>query len=141
MATGYLHLDSEYKRRWQEFHMADGTILDSRQINWRNVEWEKVVKLTVNMEGQYYEVGMEGKAGFVCFINFRCGGQEIIRKPDGKEERRRIHTWVIGWTNGNECFLQEIDFYRGGLVRRYVDNVKNLKSHIHPRCRAQLRLT
>jgi hypothetical protein len=127
--------DSEYRARWVDFHLADGTTIDSRRTNWRNVEWEKVVKQTMWIRGIKHEVDCQNKPGFKGFLHFRCGGAEAVFEHGTYKNHKRINTWVIGWTDGRLAYLKEIDFKTGKLIRFYTKPVKELNAHIHPRIR------
>lgn len=129
-----LHLDSEYRRRWEEYHLADGKVLNSRQINWRQVEWEKVVKLVASIEGQRHEVTPSEKANFKFFMRFRWGGQEAQFDSNGKyKSHKKINIWTIGWTDGEKCYLRDIDFRTGRPIKEYETSLAQFKQHIHPR--------
>lgn len=133
MLAKEMHLDSMYKRHWEEYHLSDGRIEDSRVKNWRNVEWEKVVRVVFHLRGYRYEIDCKNKPTFVGFMRFRCGGSEPTYKLGKFTGRKKIHTWVLGWTDGDKCFLKEVDFYTGLEIRTYVQPLAQLKGHIHPR--------
>lgn len=122
----YLHLDSEYRRRWIEFYLANGTIENSKEKNWRQIQWDKVVKLIVYMEGKKYEVKIS-HASHKFFLNFRWGGREKINN-----EFKQINIWTVGWSDGERAFLIDIDFFTGNLVKKYVAPLYQFKQHIHP---------
>lgn len=128
------HLDSEYRRRWEEYHLSDGTIKDSREINWRDVDWTKVVKLVASVEGKRYEIERKGKKTFKFFMRLRWGGKEA-QYNERKEYigHKNINIWTIGWTDGKTCHLQDIDFYTGDLIKKYRTPLKEFKAHIHPK--------
>ncbi len=128
-----LHLDNEYRRRWELFYLEDGTIKDSREINWRDVEWDKVVKVTIFMEGKEYSVKKKGLR-FKGFMNFRVGGKIAQYDEKGKYKgHKNIHEWVIGIIKGKSCSLMYIDFYTGNLIKETTEEISNLKNHIHPK--------
>ena len=127
-----LHLDSEYKNRWEEFYLIDGTVKDSREINWRNVEWDKVVKIVVHLRKNIYEVDNTGP-GFRAFMNFRWGGMEAVHDKKGKYlGHKKIHIWVIGWTDGTNCFLKHLDFKTCQFIEERKFPVRHFAGHIHP---------
>ena len=126
------HLDSEYRNRWIEFHLADGTIEDSRQKNWRQVEWSQVIDITAHLLGHSHKVDCTGQ-WFKAFMNFRWAGREAMY--DGAKKyagHRAIKIWTIGWTDGHNCFLKDLDFYTGQLIKDYVAPLSKFKGHIHP---------
>lgn len=125
-----LALDSEYRNRWQLFHLADGTIKDSRLINWRHVDWEKVVKIEMYIRDKMHSVDCK-HPDFRFFMNMRHAG---ITWKDGKKVK--INEWCIGWTDGRNAFLKDVDFKTGELVKEYVVPLFHLKRHIHPRVAA-----
>lgn len=125
-----LHLDSEYRNRYIEFHLSDGTVDDSRHKNWREVDWEKVTKLVARLNGHEHVID-NNQDGFKFFMNFRWGGldHDLV---DGKLVPRKIHIWTIGWTDGETCYLQDIDFFTGKKVNYYKEKLKIFEGHIHP---------
>ena len=133
-----LHLDSEYRNRWVEFHLANGTVEDSRLKNWRQVAWDQVVCLSAHLLEHVHQVDCKGPH-FKAFMNFRWGGREAIYADDGQYAgHARIKIWTIGWTNGRDCFLKDIDFYTGKLIKEYVASLSQFKGHIHPRVKRAL---
>ncbi len=127
-----LHLDSEYRDRWIEFHFADGTIEDSRLKNWRQVAWEQVIFIVAHLLGHSYSVDCKGP-GFKTFMNFRWGGKEATHDTSGKYiGHKAIKIWTIGWTDGIDCFLKDIDFYTGKLIKNYRTSLSQFKAHLHP---------
>jgi hypothetical protein len=134
-----LHLDSEYRNRWIEFHLADGTVEDSRLKNWRQVAWDRVICLSAHLLDKVHEVDCEG-TNFKAFMNFRWGGQENIYADDGQYVGHiPIKTWTIGWTDGRSCFLKDIDFYTGQLIKNYITSLSQFKGHLHPLVKGILR--
>lgn len=127
-----LHLDSEYRRRWQEYHLADGRTFDSRQVNWRQVDWEKVVKIETYMNNQRHTVDCQDPR-FRFFLCFRWGGQEPVYKNGKFKKYKPIKIWTTGWTDGVTAFLKDVDFYTGNLIKTYKTPLSEFKTHIHPR--------
>lgn len=126
------HLDSEYKNRWELFYLDNGSVEDSREKNWRDVAWNHVVKVEIHMKGKVYSVDNSGE-GFKFFLNFRRYG--FVSKYNKFREyvgKKKINTWIIGWTNGKECFLKEVDFYSGKLVKEFSTSLCHQIGHIHP---------
>lgn len=127
-----LHLDSEYRNRWIEFHLANGTVEDSRLKNWRQVAWNQVVCLSAHLLDQVHKVDCKG-INFKAFMNFRWGGREPTYDDKGQYVKHRdIKIWTIGWTDGEKCFLKDIDFYTGKFIKDYVELLSQFKGHIHP---------
>lgn len=122
-----LALDSEYRKRWQLFHLADGTVKDSREVNWRHVEWEKVIKIEVYILDKVHSVNCNNP-NFQFFLNLRHAG---LTWKDNKKVK--INEWCIGWTDGIRAFLKDIDFFTGNIVKEYVVPLVQLRKHIHPR--------
>ena len=134
----YLHLDSEYRNRWIEFHLANGTVEDSRSKNWRQVAWDQVVRIVCHMVGKVHQVDCKGP-GFRAFLNFRWGGREATFDKKGKYTgHREIKIWTIGWTDGRYCFLKDIDFYTGKYVKGYIAPLSQFMGHIHPLVRKKV---
>jgi poly-beta-hydroxyalkanoate depolymerase len=134
----YLHLDSEYRNRWVEFHLADGSIEDSRLKNWRQVAWEQVVCIVVHMVGEVHQVDCKNPE-FRAFMNFRWGGREATFDKKGKYAGyREIKIWTVGWTDGRNCFLKDIDFYTGEYIKGYVAPLSQFMGHVHPAVRQRV---
>jgi len=127
-----LALDSEYRQRWQFYHLADGSIKDSRLIHWRQVDWENVVKVESFIRGKKYTVDCTDPR-FQFFIVFRWFGQEHI---DGN--RKQINIWTQGWSDGSTCYLTNIDFKTGQLLRQYKDPLSKYEAHVHPRVKGKM---
>lgn len=127
------HLDAEYRRRFQEYHLNDGTKFDSREINWRDVKWEKVKKIVTNINKQIH-VMETNDPNFKCFMCFRWAGREAIYDDDKNFlHHKPINIWTTGYTDGKTCFLTDIDFFTGNKLKEYTTPFKELKAHIHPR--------
>lgn len=126
-----LHLDFEYRNRWEEFYLLNGTVEDSRLKNWREVAWDKVVQISVHMAGCVHTVDCKAP-GFKAFMNFRWGGQEAVFKEGRYLHHVPIKIWTIGWTDGRDCFLKDIDFYTGNLIKEYKSSLKQFSGHVHP---------
>lgn len=124
-------LDSEYRNRWQNYCLADGTVYDSRLTNWRQVPWDTVVEVATHMVGKVH-IETNEHNDFKFFLCFRWGGREP-KFVDGKNMGfRNINIWTVGWTDGEKCYLTDIDFYLGNIVRQYTAELMTFKSHIHP---------
>lgn len=127
------HLDGEYRRRWQEYHLFDGTVFDSRKINWRDIKWEKVRKIVTNVNKRIHVMVTDDSA-FKCYMCFRWAGREAIYDNDGKFlHQKPINVWTHGWTDGENCFLVDIDFFTGDEIKKYTAPLNEFKAHIHPR--------
>lgn len=128
----YMHLDSEYRDRWVEFHLVDGSVEDSRLKNWRQVAWEQVIRIEIHMIGKVHQVDCKA-LGFRAFMNFRWGGREATFDKKGKYAgHREIRIWTIGWTDGRSCFLKDIDFYTGNFIKGYIAPLSQFACHLHP---------
>jgi len=127
-----LHLDNEYRDRYQEFYLADGRVFDSRNTNWRQVDWEKVIKIVVNLRGIKHEFVLDPDSQGM--MTFRWGGSEALHDKDGKfVGRKNIHLWTIGMIKGDKCHLTDLDFHMGNIVKKYVAPLSEFKAHVHPR--------
>jgi len=132
------HLDSEYRNRWIEFYLANGTVEDSRLKNWRQVAWDQVVFLSAYLLNYVHTVDCKG-SGFKAFMNFRWGGREALYDSSGKyTSHRPIKIWTIGWTDGENCFLKDIDFYTGKLIKKYIVPLKQFAHHLHPAIKGKM---
>lgn len=133
------HLDSEYRNRYEEYYLEDGTIKDSRQINWRDVEWEKVKKIVIRIKNRIHLIDKRGKKEFKGFMRFRWGGREAQHNAQGQFIGfKMINIWTFGWTNGQKAYLKDIDFKNGMLIKTYDMKLEEVKGHIHPRLNIKL---
>lgn len=132
------HLDAEYRRRFQEFHLTDGRILNSKEINWRDVtDWNSVVKIVTNMSGQIYIMETDN-SNFKCYMCFRWGGREAIYDSDHNfSHHKPINIWTVGWTDGTNCYLIDIDFFTGNKIKEYTSLLSEFRSHVHPSITAE----
>ena len=129
--TGNKHLDSEYRRRWETYTTPDKTY-DSREVNWRDIPWDEVTKLEASVEGHEYVVDNKGD-GFKMFIRWRWGGQLAQWDDDGKPiAPKKINVWCIGWTDGVDCFMQEIEF-KDGSMKETQYPFEQFKNHLGDR--------
>jgi hypothetical protein len=122
-----LHTDDIYRDRWQEYTLADGRVFDSRQVNWRLVEWEKVVQIVTYLRDKKYLTHCKNP-GFRFFVIYRWAGRTW---ENGKP--RQIREWAVGWSDGERCFMTDLDFKLGHVTRQYVVPVSQVRKHIHPR--------
>lgn len=129
----YLHLDKEYTNHYCLFFLNDGTIEDSRVKNWREVEWEKLDKIVVNIKGKTIEINPH-PSNHKFFLYFRKYGFHKVydaNNPEGRFEHIRI--WTVGVTDGAEAFLYDIDFHTGEVLQVYNSALAEHLGHIHPR--------
>jgi hypothetical protein len=121
------HLDSEYRHRWQEYHTGDGKLFDSRKVYWRQVDWERVVKIVTYLNGRVHSTDCSNP-NFLFFLCFRWGGHTW-----NGSTKVPIKLWTVGWSDGEKAFLNDYDFKTGEQVKKYVAPSKNFYHHIHPR--------
>lgn len=126
-----LHLDSEYRNRWEKFYLDDGIIEDSRLKNWRDVSWKKVIKISTHILGNVCEVDNSNK-NFLAFMNFRWGGKEAMFDKGKFIGHKNIKIWTIGWTDGKNCFLKDVSFFTGELIKEYKEPLSVFINHLHP---------
>lgn len=133
--SDYKHLDSEYRKCWETFLLSNGILENSREKNWRDVEWEKVTKITAYLQGKEYSISSDDKKDFAGFLNFRNAGLEAQYDEDKKYiGHKTIHEWVIGWMDKENAYLTTIDFYTGNCLSENVQvPIDRVKNHIHPR--------
>ncbi len=136
MAQFQYHLDNIYNRRWQKFHLADGSYKDSRELHWRQVAWENVVKLEVQVRDYLHEV-LPGPA-HKGFITYRTSGIEWVDGEPGKKRiPRGARSWYIGWLNETHAHVKQIDFQTGFVKTEEVIPIERVEAHIHPRLKQQ----
>jgi len=128
-----LHLDNMYRDRWELYHLSSGSVMDSRQINWREVEWEKVEKITFHLRKNEYVIDQQEKPNFKGFMRFRWVVKEPVYKDKKYIGRKISHIWTMGWMNGATAFLQDYDFKTGDFIKNYSIPLSEIKKHIHPR--------
>ena len=129
----YKHLDSEYRRRYEEYVMEDGTVLDSRDVNWRNVKgWNNLKEINMSVNKNNYSVN-KNHLNFKHFMRFRNGG--ILKTWNEKKQQfdsNIIHEWCIGWTDGVKVYMDVVDFFTGKRIGKDVRNYNDCLKHIHP---------
>lgn len=128
----YKHLDSEYKGRWEEYHFQDGTILDSREINWRDVKnWKNLKELHAVVRGHRYVVTNQHE-NFKYFVRYRIQRiDKLYNKQDNKSITKKIQIWCIGWCDGEKAHVTHIDFKTAEKLKEEVVDFKK-STHIHP---------
>ena len=115
-----------YRNRWQEYHTKD-CIYDSREMYWRQIEWEKVEKIVTVLAGKTY-ILKNDNPDFRFFVIYRFRGHEFVGK-----KKKAIIEWAVGWSNGKECFMTDYDVITGASLRQYIISIEKVKNHIHPR--------
>jgi len=123
-------LDNCYRARWQEYYTADGRKYDSRETYWRMVPWQYVVEIKTYIRDKVYLTHCRN-AGFRYFVVYRWGGW-TWKMIEGTA--KKIAEWAVGWSDGEKCFMTDIDFHTGEVVRQYVVSAKEVQHHIHPAC-------
>lgn len=129
-----LPLDSEYRRRWEKYFLEDGTILDSREVNWRNVQnWDEVARIIAHVQNEAHEFDFRDQPGFVGYMRFRWHGKIAQFDEDGHfTGHKDVHEWAYGWTDGSTAHMTDIDFRTGKRVREYTMPLEEIRGHIHP---------
>ena len=129
-----LHLDSEYRGRYEEYIMQDGTVYNSREINWRDISnWYEVVKIIVHLKEKVWEIDCTNEEGFMGYVRLRNGGQLAQFNAQGQPMAPKvIHEWCFGWTDGVKVYLKVVDFKTGEELPSEIRNYDDTINHIHP---------
>ena len=127
-----IHLDSIYRNRYQEYYLCTQEVADSRKINWRQVEWEKVISIKTYIHGRVHTITCQNP-NFKFFLNFRWGGAEPYYQNGSFKGYKPIKIWCSGWSDGKVCYLQDYDFKTGFKLKEYTSSLSEFKGHIHPR--------
>ena len=136
------HLDNEYRNHYQRFYTASGKWWDSRVTNWREIDWENVIKIEVYIKGNRHVFRITDLPKVLGFLNFRWGGvHKVYDRANLKWEALPIRVWTVGYIlPKNRCLLTDIDFHTGKIVKEgYKGKVKTFKAHVHPRLIPKLR--
>ena len=141
MSDRYLELDSEFRNRYRLYHMADGSVRDSRLINWRRIDWDRVIKIELFMHNMTYTFGIE-EPGFQFFLNMKSYEYNPQTKKDGKviKDCRRSVSWINGWSDGKTAHLTEVDGKTCQVIRKYTKPLKDMESHVHPNCKHMVKI-
>lgn len=133
--------DSSNRNSYLLFHLTNGLILSSRDINFQDVELEKIKKIEARFKYNKYELVKDLlPSSFLEFVHFRSYGYYYdIFKNSTEGENRPIHTWTLGWTDGTNEYLDEFDFKTGNHMRRYVipRDSKTNPSHFHKQSKSR----
>lgn len=105
-----MHLDSEYRRRWELYHTKH-KVYDSRITNYKEISG-KAIKIEAHVEHQTYTVDTK-HPGCKGLIRWRWGGWDWV---DGKKVI--INIWCIGWYNSKTCYMKEIQFSDGSMQEK-----------------------
>lgn len=122
-----LSLDNIYRNRYQKYMLSNGKVYDSREVNWRLIEWDRVVGITTVINGKKYLAHCK-HPDFKFFVIYRWGGQEW---KEGKPVP--VREWSVGWSDGKQAFMTDIDFKTGEKKREVVVPIETIQRHIHPR--------
>ena len=130
---GYKHLDNEYKQapgnyHYVEFITEDGKVYDSREINWKDTPWDKMIELKVYLKKEIQSIKKPPNA--LGMFHFRWGGYD-------NDNKQTIAEWCIGWFTKQIAHLKYINFKTGKLIKEtdeamLVDGKYKYLSHIHP---------
>lgn len=126
-----LALDNIYRNKYLEFECF-GETYSSKNINWRQLPWVAVNKITVHLRSKTYVHDKENCPNFKFFLNFRWGGQEPLIKNGAISGHKKIDIWTIGYYNGIECVLIDYDFHTCNMIRRYTAPITEFIPHVHP---------
>ena len=125
-------LDYMYNGKHVEYELDDGQTFTSNETPWRDLPWNRVVKITVVIRQKRYVFERGTSEGF---LNVRYGGRDkewFERDGELAWRWKQIHTWVIGLIKDGMVELTEIDFKTGDILRKAVEPVSTFKKHIHP---------
>lgn len=125
-------LDNTLRDREIRYYMADGSACSSRDIYWRALVWENVVKIEMTIRKQSYRV-LPGP-GHLGFITYRTSALEWSQK---KHTRYNRDTWLIGYLDATHAHMTEVYFKTGALKGHLVKPIKEIETHIHPRLKQQ----
>lgn len=127
------HLDSEYRRRWEEYIFYNGDKILSRNINWRDIpNWNELEFIKIYMLGKWY-IEHSNHPNFKGFVRLRtCGYDKVLDTEKQLFKKKPIYEWCIGWTDGVKVYLQVIDFFTGKKVRDEVRTYQGCLGHLHP---------
>lgn len=121
------------------WYMPDGSTISSTRKYWKEIAWDQVVKIEAFINGARFIFSQEGKVNFKGFVNFRYGGNEAVYVRGEFSHRREINVWAIGWTDGINCYMTEIDVNLGIIVKdEVVMPIKECMAHLHPRLKNKL---
>lgn len=123
------------------FHCADGRVLTSRQVNWRNVPLHELVEVRFHLKGEEWGL-RRGDCGptFLEFVVFRTGGSDlrVVQEPTGPRVELVPHqSWNLGWTDGVTEYLDAFDWKSGRSLGRTTlpRDYRAHPTHFHPASR------
>lgn len=128
-----LATDDEYRARWFDWHLADGSTIDSRHANWRHIHWEKLVKIVMHIREHVWELTCENNPRFRYFLSFRKEINGPVFRNGVFTGRNKEQRWVMGWSDGETAHLRDFDFKTGELLREYTLPMSRIPGQIHPR--------
>ena len=133
--------DRDQARQWMSFHQADGRVLTSRQINWRNVPLAELVEVQFHIKGETWGLRrIDLPSSFLEFVVFRTGGSDlrVVQEPTGpRVEIIPFNSWSLGWTDGLTEYLDTFCWKSGRALGRFVGprDPARFPSHFHPQSR------
>lgn len=129
-----LHLDNEYRKRYEQYIMLDGTIYDSREINWRDIpDWNNVERIKIYNRDKVWEINHLLEPNFKGYVRLRNGGQLAQFNAQGQPMQPKIiQEWCFGWTDGIKVYLKVIDFKTGEELPPEIRDYDGTINHIHP---------
>lgn len=137
--------DRDNPRQWQSYHYADGRVLTSRQINWRNVDLPALVEVQFHIKGEEWGLRrIDCPSSFREFVAFRTAGSDLhfVRERDGTQRLETIphQSWTLGFTDGETEYLDSFCWKSGRHLERYTlpRDYARYPDHFHPMSRRVL---
>jgi len=129
--------DNIYHNRYVLYHLDEGNIISSRDYNWQSMILPRVKMLELVIRQKRYRIDKADlPSGFVEFIHFRSKGMTWkLNTETGLHTPEEFNSWTIGWSDGANEHLVEIDFSTGDILRRYDNPIvkgKETPTHYHP---------
>jgi len=120
----------EARHKYIEYHMEDGVIRSSKEVYWKDIGWDKVVKIVIKLKNNCYEINNSNPC-FKFFLNFRMANYIPICINGKLMGHEIIEDWVIGWSDGVFAYLKSYNFKTCLKTKEWVQPISELLPHVH----------
>jgi len=131
--------DRDSPSQWMDYVYADGRVLTSRQLNWRNVDLRILVEVRFHIKGAIWGLRRSDcPSTCVELVVFRTAGSDfrIVTDPNHSQRFEVIPhmSWCLGWTDGQTEYLDRYCWKSGRHLERFTlpRDYSRFPDHFHP---------
>lgn len=127
--------DATNRHAYLNFIMKDGGVISTKDKHFHDVPLSEIEGIEAKFK--YFTHKLLKKdlpPSFKEFVHYRSGGVTVIFVTKDIYDRRPIHTWTMGWTDGTTEYLREFEFKSGDCLKEFTcpRDIEKFPSHFHP---------